>query len=146
MGVPLGHRIILLLRLYDRLKAEPYGKDTQVKLSVSFGGPDGGKTEVNTDPTEWKSYLVLFRQLVSPNDSVYLGDLVRDLGSCIKDRELRLRLACARRAWVNAHHPSLPAVLTLGEYGLPEECTAVRIESTGHRVGDAVEALREDVA
>jgi len=120
VSAALGHRVVMFMRLYDRLRDEPYPKDTVIEWSMSVGR-DGAKTDINTDPTEWKSYLVLFRQLISPRDSLYLAPLRRDLGPCIKHHELRRRLACARRAWLDAHKPSFPAVLTLGEYGYPKK-------------------------
>lgn len=115
-AVPIQARVHLFLRLYDELKKEPYAKGREISISFTFGGPGEG-IQTNTQRQEFRSYLVLFRQLISPDDNCYIETMLRILPRHVYDAALRERLGDAMDAWKAANGiPSALAPLSLGEF------------------------------
>jgi hypothetical protein len=113
--VPIQRRIHLFLRLYAELKKEPYAQAGEISISFRYGAPD--EIETDTHRQEFRSYCVLFRQLISPDDAVYLRTILRDLPRHIDDAGLRARLEAALDAWKAANGiPSPLAPLVMGEF------------------------------
>lgn len=119
--VTIQQRIHLFRRLYEELKKEPYAKGGEISISFTLGGR-GDAITTNTQRQEFRSYLVLFRQLISPDDNVYLEAILRVLPRHIDDAALRERLGKAMDAWKFANGiPSPLAVLSMGDFASGRE-------------------------
>ncbi len=120
-GLTLQRRLHLFLRLYGEMKKEPYSQGGEISITFSFGGA-ADRIETNTPPQEFRSYLVLFRQLISPNDPVYLPTILRSLPRHVRDPDLRIRLGAALGVWKAANGiPSPLAPLILGSFAAGSE-------------------------
>jgi hypothetical protein len=98
-SLPIRRRIELFERVYADLKGNPYGQAADIAITYSLYSDH---TEVSTnidDEHVWVSYLTSLRQMISPDDHVCLGHMLRELPRHIDDIDLRLRLREARRAW-----------------------------------------------
>ena len=110
----------MFLRIYEEMKLEPYTVGTQVGVTIGFGGSGGGRVEVNTQRQEWRSYLVLFRQLISNDDAVSLAFLLKQTPRFVRDEKLKARLVAAGVALREAHKvQSIAQRLALGPYADP---------------------------
>jgi hypothetical protein len=119
--ITIQQKVHLFLRLYAELKKEPYSQGGEISISFKFGGP-GESIVTNTQRQEFRSYLVLFRQLISPDDNVYLESILRLLPRHVDDPDLRGRLGVAMDRWKAANGiPSPLAVLSLGEFAAGRE-------------------------
>jgi hypothetical protein len=119
-GATIQQRVGLFLRLYGELKKEPYAQGGEISITFSFGGPQAG-IETNTQRQEFRSYLVLFRQLISPDDNCYLGTILQLLPRHVDDASLRDRLGNAMDGWKAANGlPSQFAPLVMGEFASGE--------------------------
>lgn len=99
--ISIRDRATLFLRLHEALEQEPYAHIASISLTITVG-PAGSGASVRTDipvRTEFNSYLIGFRQLVSEGDEAHLGYLVRALPRHIDDAQLRERLDEARAKW-----------------------------------------------
>jgi hypothetical protein len=95
----MHNRVVLFLRLYEQMKANPFGREQKITLRVTFGGPEQGAEVLGVDKHPFESYLARFRQLIMPGDPVYLGVLLSLLPGHVADDGLRQRLAAARHEW-----------------------------------------------
>jgi hypothetical protein len=119
--VPIQARVHLFLRLYAELKKEPYSQGGEISISFSFGGKDEG-IQTNTHRQEFRSYLVLFRQLISPDDNCYLETILRELPRHVDDANLRDRLGASMDRWKAANGITSPlAPLAMGEFAAGRE-------------------------
>lgn len=119
--VTIQQRVHLFRRLYEELKKEPYAKGGEISISFTLGG-SGDAITTNTQRQEFRSYLVLFRQLISPDDNVYLESILRVLPRHVDDAALRDRLGKAMDAWKAANGiPSPLAPLSMGEFASGRE-------------------------
>jgi hypothetical protein len=119
--VTIQQRVHLFLRLYAELKKEPYSQGGEISISFTLGGPGEG-IQTNTQRQEFRSYLVLFRQLISPDDNVYLESILRTLPRHVDDAALRERLGMAMDHWKAANGiPSPLAPLSMGEFASGRE-------------------------
>lgn len=128
----IRHRTYLFLRVYEAMKANPYGREQKIVFRVSLGGPAEGAEVVGVDQQDFESYLTRFRQLISPGDHVYLDDLLRLLPRHMDDEGLRGRLASARAAWKLAQGvPSQVALLSLGSFAAGHETARLYLYGSG---------------
>jgi hypothetical protein len=119
--VRIQDRVGLFLRLYAELTKEPYAQGVEVSISFTFGGA-GDSIETNTQRQEFRSYLVLFRQLISPRDNVYLGTILGELPRHVDDQALRGRLSAATDGWEAANGIVLAfAPIALGPFASGRE-------------------------
>lgn len=116
--VPIQARVHLFRRLYEELKKEPYAKGGPISITFRMGADsEVDVIETNTQRQEFRSYVVLFRQLISPDDNCYLETILRILPRHVDDVALRERLGQAMAAWKAANGIQSPlAVLSLGEF------------------------------
>jgi hypothetical protein len=119
--VTIQQRVHLFRRLYEELKKEPYAKGGEISISFKLGGP-GESIETNTQRQEFRSYLVLFRQLISESDNCYVETILRVLPRHVDDAALRARLGVAMDQWKAANGiPSPLAPLSLGDFASGRE-------------------------
>lgn len=119
-STPIQRRVYLFERLYAEMKAnEPYARGGELSITFSLGAdPFDDKVETNKpDRHQFRSYLVAFRQFISPGDAVFLGALLGDLTPHVHDTGLRKRLRRATGAWNTVQEAaSIPGQLTLGQF------------------------------
>lgn len=144
----IQQKVHLFLRLYAELKKEPYSQGGEISISFKFGGPGEG-IETNTQRQEFRSYLVLFRQLISENDNCYLETILRVLPRHVDDATLRDRLGVAMDDWKAANGiPSPLAVLSLGEFAAGKETARLYLYGgvfhSDLRLSDVWDAIGED--
>ena len=114
--VSIQQRVHLFLRLYDELKKEPYAKNGEISISFTIGG-SGEAISTNTQRQEFRSYIVLFRQFISPDDNCYIDTILRRLPMHVDDSALRARLSAAMDQWKAANGIWSPlAPLSLGAF------------------------------
>lgn len=119
--LPIQRRVHLFLRLYQELKKEPYAQDGEISISFKFGA-ERDSIETNTQRQEFRSYLVLFRQLISADDPVYLQTILRELPRHVHDPALRGPLGQTMDAWKAANGIDSPlAPLSLGKFASGSE-------------------------
>jgi hypothetical protein len=113
--IPIQRRIH---RLYADMKAnEPYAKGGEISITFRIGGTGEG-VETNVNRQELRSYLTLFRQLISDDDPVFLPRILRLLPHHVDDAELRERLGRALDGWKAAQgFPSVFSEPMFGESG-----------------------------
>jgi hypothetical protein len=148
VGTTIQQRVHLFLRLYAELKKEPYSQGGEISISFKFGGPSEG-IETNTQRQEFRSYLVLFRQLISESDNCYLETILRVLPRHVDDASLRDRLGVAMDWWKSANGiPSPLAVLSLGEFAAGKETARLYLYGgvfhSDLRLSEVWDAIGED--
>jgi hypothetical protein len=117
----IQQRVHLFLRLYAELKKEPYSQGGEISISFKLGGPNDS-IETNTQRQEFRSYVVLFRQLISESDNCYLESILRALPRHVDDAALRDRLGQAMDLWKAANGiPSQLAPFVMGEFASGRE-------------------------
>ena len=115
--IPIQRRIHLFERLYADLKKEPYAQGGEISISFTLGGQHD-RIETNVNRQELRSYLTGFRQLISPDDPVFLPRILRLLPRHVDDAELRERLGRALDDWKAAQgFPSVFSEPMYGEWG-----------------------------
>jgi hypothetical protein len=147
--IPIQRRVHLFERLYADLKAnEPYAQGGEISIKFTVGR-DRNRIETNTDRQKLRSYLTGFRQLISPDDAVYLPTILRLLPRHVADTGLRARLSAALDRWKAAQAVWSPlAPLTLGPYASGKE--TARLYLYGHvfhsdpELSDVWDAIDED--
>jgi hypothetical protein len=131
-GVSVRQRVYLFLRVYDAMKANPYGGEQKIIFRVTLGGPEQGAQLLGVDQQDFESYLTRFRQLISPRDNAYIGRLLRLVPRHIDDPGLRDRLSAARQMWDVAQGvPSPIAALSLGRFAAGTETARLYFYGVG---------------